>query len=170
MDMNVSLLLREPIGSMRDYDIDEVIDITGEGKNENRIRGTCNFLRTQRSILVKCNLNTELELPCSRCAGNYFQPVKIKFTEEFYPSIDAESGVMLPPPEEASSFTIDAQHILDLTEAVRQYFLLAVPMKPLCKKDCAGLCPTCGKNLNQGKCDCPPADIDPRWARLADLK
>jgi uncharacterized protein len=170
MDMNVSLLLREPIGSTRGYDIDEVIDITGEGKNENRIKGTCNFLRTQRSILVNCDLRAELEQTCSRCASNYLQPLKIEFTEEFYPSIDAESGVMLPPPEEASSFTIDGQHILDLTEAVRQYFLLAVPMKALCKKTCAGLCATCGKNLNQGKCGCPPSDIDPRWARLADLK
>jgi uncharacterized protein len=170
MDMNVSLLLREPIGSTRDYDIDEVIDITGEGKNQNRIKGHCNMLRTQRSILVKCNLNTELELSCSRCASNYLQPLKIKFSEEFYPSVDAESGVVLPPPEEASSFTIDEQHILDLTEAVRQYFILAVPMKALCKKDCAGLCATCGKNLNLGKCDCPRTDIDPRWARLADLK
>jgi uncharacterized protein len=170
MDMNVSLLLREPIGSTRDYDIDEVIDITGEGKNENRIKGRCNMLRTQRSILVKCNLNTELELSCSRCASNYLQPLKIKFSEEFYPSIDAESGIKLPPPEEASSFTIDEQHILDLTEAVRQYFLLAIPMKALCKKDCAGLCSTCGKNLNLGKCDCPPDNIDPRWAKLADLK
>ena len=43
-------------------------------------------------------------------------------------------------------------------------------MKALCKKDCAGLCPTCGKNLNQGKCDCPDDNIDPRWSKLADLK
>jgi uncharacterized protein len=170
MDMNVSQLLREPIGATRDYDIDEEIDITGEGKNNNRIKGHCNMLRTQRSILVKCNLNSDIELNCNRCTSDYQQPLKIKFTEEFFPTLDIDSGAALASPEEPSSFTIDEQHILDLTEAVRQYFLLAIPMKALCKTDCAGLCVTCGKNLNQGKCGCPDADIDPRWSRLADLK
>jgi len=169
MDMNVSQLLREPIGATRDYDIDETIDLTGEGK-QNRIKGNCHLVRTQRSILASCSLNTVMELACSRCLGRFEQPARIKFNEEFFPTLDIESGAALPPPEEASSFTIDEQHILDITEAVRQYFLLAIPMKPLCKKDCAGLCPTCGKNLNQGKCDCPAQNTDPRWAKLADLK
>ncbi len=169
MDVNVAQLLREPIGSMRDFQVDEVIDITGEGK-KNRIQGNCNMLRTQRSILVKCALNTELELFCSRCLGSFRHPVKIKFNEEFFPTIDVQSGAPVAQPEESGSFTINEQHILDLTEAVRQYALLAVPMKPLCRKDCAGLCVTCGKNLNQGKCACPPEKIDPRWSKLADFK
>jgi uncharacterized protein len=170
MDINVSQLLQEPVGSTREHDIDEDFDITGDGKNENRIKGHCTMLLTQRSILVKCNLTTELELTCNRCVSQFFQPVKIKFSEEFFPTLDIDTGAALPPPEEASSFTIDEQHILDLTEAIRQYALLAIPMKALCKKDCAGLCAKCGKNLNQGKCDCPQDDIDPRWAKLADLK
>jgi uncharacterized protein len=127
-------------------------------------------MRTQRSILVRCNLVSDIGLSCSRCLSQFRQPLKIKFNEEFFPTLDAETGEELPSPEEASSFTIDEYHTLDLTEAIRQYFLLAVPMKPLCRKECAGLCPTCGKNLNKGKCDCPPDNIDPRWARLADLK
>jgi len=170
MDMNVSQLLREPIGSTREYEIDEEIDITGEGKNQNRIKGACYLLRTQRSILVRCTLLTDIELTCSRCATTFRQPLKIKFNEEFYPTLDVDSGAPMPQPEETSSFIIDEQHTLDLTEAIRQYFLLAVPMKPLCKKDCAGLCVTCGKNLNLGDCGCPDDDIDPRWSKLADLK
>ncbi|MHB8105788.1 MAG: DUF177 domain-containing protein, partial [Dehalococcoidales bacterium] len=71
--MNVSQLLRDPIGSTRDYQIDETIDITGDGKNH-KIQGKCNLLRTQRSILVKCSLNTEVELTCSRCLGKFRQP------------------------------------------------------------------------------------------------
>lgn len=169
MDMNVSQLLRDPIGSTRNYHVDEVVDITGDGNNH-KIQGDCRLLRTQRSILVKCAVKTEAELTCSRCLGNFRQPLKIKFEEEFLPTLDAQSGMPLPAPEESSAFTIDEQHILDLTEALRQYFLLAVPMKALCKKDCAGLCPTCGKNLNQGKCDCPDEDTDPRWSKLAELK
>jgi uncharacterized protein len=169
MDMNVSQLLRDPIGSTRDYHIDELVDITGDGNNR-KIQGDCHMLRTQRSILVKCVLYTDVELNCSRCLCRFRQPLKIKFEEEFLPTLDVENGTPLPPPEDAAIFTIDEQHTLDLTEAVRQYYLLAVPMKPLCKKECAGLCPTCGKNLNQGKCDCPADDTDPRWPKLAELQ
>ncbi len=169
MEMNVSQLLRDPIGSTRDFQIDDEIDIIGEGKSH-KIQGKCNLLRTQRSILVKCSLNTEVELTCSRCLRQFRHPLKIKFEEEFLPTLDILSGTPLPPPEESGAFTIDEQHNLDLTEAVRQYALLAIPMKALCKKDCAGLCPTCGKNLNEGKCKCPKDDIDPRWSKLAELK
>jgi uncharacterized protein len=169
MDMNVSQLLRDHIGSTRDFHIDSVVDIFGDG-NSHKIQGDCHMIRTQRSILVKCALNTEVDLTCSRCLGRFRYPLNIKFEEEFLPTIDAETGTTLPPPEDSGAFTIDEQHILDLTEAVRQYALLAIPMKALCKKDCAGLCPTCGKNLNLGKCDCPGPGDDPRWSKLAELK
>jgi uncharacterized protein len=95
--------------------------------------------------------------------------LKINFEEEFLPTVDATSGMPLPPPDDAGAFTIDEQHILDLTEAVRQYSLMAIPIKALCREDCAGLCQTCGKNLNEGTCDCAAPDIDPRWAKLTKL-
>ncbi len=168
MEINVSQLLQDPIGSTRDYRIDEVADITGDGKTS-KIEGECNLLRIQRSILVKCALDTEVELTCSRCLEQFRHPLKIKFEEEFLPTVDVTSGVPLPAPEEATAFTIDEQHIIDLTEAIRQYSLMAIPMKALCSEDCAGLCPSCGKNLNEGKCDCPAQDIDPRWSKLTKL-
>jgi uncharacterized protein len=169
MDMNVSQLLRDPIGSSRDFRIDETIDIVGDGKSH-KIQGKCSLMRLQTSILVKCALNTEVELTCSRCLTKFRQPLKIKFEEEFLPTIDILSGAPMPPPEDSGAFTIDEQHILDLTDAVRQYALLNIPIKALCKKDCVGLCPTCGKNLNEGKCRCPKDKIDPRWSKLAELK
>jgi uncharacterized protein len=169
MEMNVSQLLRDPIGSTRDYEIDETIDITGDGQNH-KIQGKCNLLRLQNSILVKCALNTAVKLTCSRCLTKFRYPLKIKFEEEFIPTIDILSGAPMPASEESGAFTIDEQHILDLTEAIRQYSLLNIPIKALCKKDCAGLCPTCGKNLNEGKCSCPKDDTDPRWSKLAELK
>ena len=89
--------------------------------------------------------------------------------EEYFPVTDAVSGVVLPLPEEPDSFTIDEYYILDLTEAVRQYALMVIPMKPLCREDCAGLCPGCGSNLNQGPCGCPPVEADPRWSVLSKM-
>ena len=168
MQINVSQLLREPIGSTRDYQINEVADISGDGKGC-QVQGKVNLLRTQRSILAKCALSTDVELTCSRCLSLFRYPLTLNFEEEYLPTVDTVSGAPLPLPEEPGAFTIDEHHILDLTEATRQYTLLAIPMKPLCRKDCAGLCPNCGRNLNQGRCDCPVQSTDPRWSELTKL-
>ena len=169
MQINVSQLLREPIGSTREHQVNEVADITGDGKGC-LVRGDCSLLRTQRSILVKCKLSNDTELTCSRCLSPFRHSLTLNFEEEYLPTVDVVSGAPLPPPEETSAFTIDEHHILDLTEAIRQYNLLAVPMKPLCQENCAGLCQNCGQNLNQGRCDCPVQDIDPRWSKLTGLR
>jgi uncharacterized protein len=168
MQINVSQLFKEPVGATRDYEIDEKADLLGDG-NKYYVRGECRLLRTNRSILTTCALETEVELTCSRCLRRFRHPLTINFEEEFFPTIDILSGAPLPPPEEASAFTIDEHHILDLGEAVRQYTVMSLPIKALCKDNCAGLCQTCGKNLNQGQCDCPTEEIDPRWSALAKI-
>ena len=66
-------------------------------------------------------------------------------------------------------FIIDEHHVLDLSEAVRQYALVVIPMKPVCREDCAGLCPGCGCNLNREQCNCPSQPADPRWLELTKL-
>jgi uncharacterized protein len=168
MQINVSQLLREPIGAVRDYQVDGIVHDIGDDKGY-LVRGECHLLRTHRSVLTKCTLNTEVELTCSRCLSQFPYQMTLNFEEEYLPTIDAVSGAPLPLPEEVSTFTIDEHHILDLTEAIRQYTLLAVPMKPLCREECAGLCQNCGKNLNQGPCDCPVQNIDQRWSKLTKL-
>jgi uncharacterized protein len=169
MQINVAQLLRESIGSVRDHEIDQVMDIIGEGVSR-PVQGRVRLMRTNRSLLVKGTLDTMVELTCSRCLGQFEHPLRLNIEEEYYPTTDVITGAPLPVPDEPGYFNIDENHILDLTEAVRQYALLAIPMKPLCKQDCAGLCPICGKNLNQGPCGCPPPERDPRWAELSRLK
>jgi uncharacterized protein len=168
MQINVSQLLKEPIGSTRNYKVSETIDVTGDG-NGRKVQGEVRLLRTQRGILVKEEPQTEIELTCSRCLSLFNYPVTLNIEEEYVPSIDVVSGVPLPAPEEPGSFTIDEHHVIDLTEARRQYTLMAIPMKPLCREDCAGLCPDCGHNLNQGACGCSPRVADPRWSELSKL-
>ncbi len=168
MQINVSQLLQESIGSMREYKFDDAADILGDGKIY-EVHGDCRLLRIRRGILVKCSLNTEAELTCSRCLSRFHHPLKIRFEEEFLPTIDITSGMPLPQTDETGAFMIDEHHILDLTEPARQYALMAIPMKPLCRADCAGLCQKCGKNLNQGNCGCPTHEIDPRWSELTRL-
>jgi len=168
MQINVSQLLKEPIGSARIYQASEIIDAAGDG-NGHGIQGKVRLVRTHRGILVKVELRTEVGLNCSRCLGSFQRPVTLSIEEEYIPTIDIVSGAPLLPPEEPSSFIIDEHHIIDLTEAIRQYSLLAIPMKPLCRENCAGLCRICGHNLNQGPCGCPPQSADPRWSELSKL-
>ena len=125
-------------------------------------------MRTDRGILAKGTLYTELETACSRCLGLFSCPLTLNIEEEYFPTIDIVTGASLPSPEEPGCFTIDEHNTLDLTETIRQYALLATPMKPLCREDCAGLCPSCGHNLNDGPCNCLPQPADPRWSELSE--
>ena len=167
IETNVAQLLKAPVGSVRAYPIDDVLEESGTSYH---IVGELTLIRSTGSILVQGRLQTQTSIICSRCAKTFTLKLPLKVQEEFFPTIDIETGVKLPPPEEPGSFTIDEHHILDLTEAIRQYIVTAIPMKPLCKKECAGLCATCGKDLNHGKCDCRQEEMDPRWAELLKLK
>jgi len=168
MRINVSQLLKEPVGSQRRYQIDEAVEIV-EGENGCPVRGEVELMRTDRSILVKGALKTGVSVICCRCLLPFSCPLTIRLEEEYFPTVDVTTGAPLTVPEESNSLTIDAQHTLDLTEAVRQSAVLAIPMKPLCRQDCAGLCPVCGCNLNLERCGCPPQPIDSRWAKLTKL-
>ncbi len=160
MQVNVAQLLKETIGSVRDYEVNGTIDVTDNAKSS-PVRGNISLTRTDRSILVKGVLGSEVELTCSRCLNPFSCPLTLSIEEEYFPTTDVISGASLPSSGEPDRFTIDEHHVLDLTEALRQCALLAIPMKPLCREDCAGLCPNCGHNLNLGPCDCPPQKAGP---------
>ncbi len=166
MQINVSQQLKAPIGSIRTYKMSDVVDISG---GNSLVRGEVRLMRTDRGILAKGTLNTEIELTCSRCLSLFSCPLTLNIEEEYLPTIDVVTGAPSPLPDEPGCFTIDERNTLDLTEAIRQYALLSTPMKPLCHKDCAGLCPSCGYNLNQAPCNCPPKPIDRRWSELSKL-
>lgn len=168
MEINVSQLLKEPIGSSRKYTIDEAFDFGGD-KRDRRVSGEVSLLRTQRGVLARGELHTELELTCSRCLSEFDYPLQINFEEEYIQTVDVSSGLPLSSSDEPGSFAIDEHHVIDLNEAIRQYALLTVPMKPLCREDCAGLCQECGHNLNQGPCGCPVRTVEPRWSKLMNL-
>ena len=164
MPINVSQQLKAPVGSIRNYDVDETIDIAG---STSRVQGKVELTRTNRNILVKGGLHAEVEVSCSRCLSFFRYPLVLNIEEEYFPITDVVSGASLPLPDEPGCFTIDEHHILDLTEAVQQYALLAIPMKPLCRQDCAGLCPNCGHNLNREPCHCLSQQSS--WSELNKL-
>ena len=166
MQANVSQHLKEPIGSTRSHQVDGAVDIGGHGRP---VEGKVTLTRTDRGILVQGALRTGIEVTCSRCLSPCLLALALTLEEEYFPTRDVLTGAPMPVPGESGCFTIDEHHILDLTEAIRQYAVLATPMKPLCKDDCAGLCPACGHNLNLGPCECPRQRTDPRWEALRKL-
>ncbi|MBI2288242.1 MAG: DUF177 domain-containing protein [Chloroflexi bacterium] len=166
VQINVAQQLKSPIGSTQTHGVNAVVDITIDNS---LVYGEVRLIRTNRGILVRGTLHTDIELTCSRCLSLFSCPLTINIEEEFFPTIDAVTGTTLPLPDEPDCFTIDEHNILDLTEAIRQYALMAIPMKPLCRNDCAGLCPGCGRNLNQMTCNCPPQVVNSRWSKLTQL-
>ena len=168
MEINVSQQLKANIGSEREFAINELADVLDLGVST-LVEGTVKLTRTNRGILVQGTLKSKVPVECSRCLKVFDYPLTINIEEEYFPVIDVNSGTALEIPDDPASFTIDEHHILDLSEAIRQNALLAIPMKPLCRKDCSGLCQECGQDLNEGQCDCEKQKIDPRWSKLAKL-
>ena len=165
MQINVSQQLKSSIGSVRNYRINETVDIAGDGRDV-IIDGNIRLTRTDRSILAQGTLHVGIETTCSRCLDPFTCRQTLNIEEEYLPTTDISGGARQHSVDEPGYFTIGEYHTLDLTEAIRQYSLLATPMKPLCQKQCAGLCPYCGHNLNQGPCNCSPRQEDHRWSGL----
>ncbi len=172
MQYNVAQLLKEPTGSTRSYQLDETF--TGAERVVDRAQGLAHLLRTHQGILVTATMDIQMTLACSRCLREYTRASTIAVEEELFPTVDINTGRNLPPPANAEeALWIDSDHILDLTEALRQCVLASAPMKPLCRDDCRGLCQVCGTNLNQGKCNCITVQPNPdgkAWSRFSILR
>jgi uncharacterized protein len=84
--------------------------------------------------------------------------------------VDTQSGrsVFLPGEPECRR-VIDSRHVLDLTEVIREYAVTDLPMKPLCRPGCLGLCQICGAEQNMNRCNCNASSGDSRWGALAGL-
>ena len=133
--VNVAQLLKEPIGSSRTRDISGVMEEEVEGF----VQGKANIIHTNRGVLVQCKLTVKAELVCSRCLDRFLCPVSFAAEEEFLSTLDASGNMILSPAEQSEEFTIDSKNIVDLSELIRQYTLLSLPMKPLCRPNCSGM-------------------------------
>ena len=159
MHFNLAQLLKEPIGSTRDYEVAD--SFAGPENGTDRAQGWVRVIRTHQGVLVRAELETLVNLTCGRCIGQFELRSDLIMEEESFPTIDPATGRKTEPPDEAEGVIhLDAQHILDMAEVVRQYVLTQAPIKPLCREDCPGLCPGCGSNLNKEKCKCNAASAD----------
>jgi len=113
---------------------------------------------------------TRLQLQCSRCLDDIELPVEVGFELRYVPQTENKADE--PDREIAEDDLTTAfyrEGALDVIEMLREQFVLALPMKPLCAQACRGLCAACGENLNRTECACTPVWEDPRLAPLKGL-
>ena len=131
-----------------------------------------------RKVRLVGRVGATLECECSRCLEPFQVPVDAAFDVMFLP---AESNVAGPPSrgevddeqevrEDDLGVSFYKDETLDFGELMREQFFLALPMKPLCRADCQGLCPVCGINRNRDTCSCRSEWVDPRMEALRNLR
>ena len=169
---NVAQLLQDTVGVSRHVDV--LADLARLAPelavpgHELALAGGVRLMRTNRGILVTGSIAAEAILECDRCLESVPFDLSFEFEELYQPTVDMASGRFVMPEEEDEALWINEHHVLDLSEVLRQDLLVAIPMTVLCRDDCRGLCTTCGRNLNEGPCECPQ-EPDPRWSALKDL-
>jgi len=107
-------------------------------------------------------------MACSRCLQNVSMAVAGEMNLVFRPQPDQPGDEVRLGEDELEVSFYQAGEI-DLGEVLLGELSLALPMAPLCRPDCPGLCPECGRLLQEGPCQCQGKPTDPRWAKLAKL-
>jgi len=129
---------------------------------EQGIEGDLRIESVIEGVLVTGRVQGEAVMQCARCLNEFRQDVTLRVCELF-------AGPGHEASDDVDVYQVEGMEI-DLEPMVRDAVTLALPLNPLCRKDCKGLCGTCGTDLNQGACDCKDDDFDPRWAALSDLR
>ena len=101
---------------------------------------------------------------CARCARDVEGDFEISFERTVVPE-----GMVEDAEEKEEDFVVVKNGMLDIDEQLVEVLLLDFPTRVLCKEDCKGLCQKCGKDLNEGPCDCPTGEINPAFAKLLQM-
>ena len=158
--INVGFIIHEEVGYNHDFPFAMERLLLGEDFELQDFSGLVNVGKTPQGLIVQADFEGRTGLGCVRCLTDFMKSMKWSFTElyAFDKRSVTDSGLILP--EDA--------HI-DLAELIREYGLLEIPISPLCKPDCRGLCLECGQNLNEKDCGHRPAREDSPFAQLKDL-
>ncbi len=122
-------------------------------------------------VLAEGDARTEARGECSRCLEEVQLALAGHFEALYVPQEGPYAKRVHSPDVEWGDQRVNfySEFTIDLSEEIRNCLLLELPMKPLCRPDCAGLCPKCGANLNAGPCSCKPDAPDSPWSALRDL-
>jgi uncharacterized protein len=172
---NVAQLLKASTGETRTFDFDELPEGLGpDVVLAAPLRGHARLMRTLGGILVQGDFDAQVRVECARCLGDTILPIHGEIEEEAQPSVDLRSGDWIPEQQgDEETLRIDDRHILELDDIIRQEIVASLPLQPLCRADCNGLCEVCGANLNETACGHPQRvaveEAEPPLGRLGEL-
>jgi uncharacterized protein len=178
MFLDVKELELRPLDFEEEFQPD-VIDLGGETRLRGRLKASGHAEVVEehhgkhqviKDIRLRGRLSAGLELQCARCLESVPQDVKRDFELLYRPlGVDAGRDELSVTDAEAEIGYYQGEGLL-LEDVLREQVLLALPLKVTCREECKGLCPQCGKNLNQEQCSCSTEMEDPRWAALKDVR
>jgi uncharacterized protein len=141
--INIGFIIHQSIGYSRDFPFESPFIHLKPDLDLQNLIGTVRVTRTAQGLLVQGKLHAVASAECVRCLADFVQPLEIDFTElyAFTSNSVTESGLYVPE-----------NGLLDLAPLIRDEMYLAIPISPVCKPDCKGLCPICGENQNETTC------------------
>jgi uncharacterized protein len=174
VDINIAPLLKQPLGTRLDLEVAESpIDPHGDNKglldaSIVDIDAKLHATHTNPGPFFEGAADAHVAATCARCLKPIDAPVHADFAEQYYTTIPVDTGVaVMAAPVDAK--TIGSDFRVDLTDLLREELLLATPLAPLCRDDCAGLCPVCGEDRNE-RPHAHDEAVDARWSALQVLK
>jgi uncharacterized protein len=158
--LNVGFILHEEVGYNHEFVFDLPTIRMADDLELRNFSGRVNIGRTAQGLVLTGAFMAETEIACVRCLRAYDQSLTWTLTEHYATSEKAagDSGLLVPE---------DAR--IDLRPLMREYALLEVPIQPLCRADCKGLCPICGEDLNHRDCGHRPGAGDSPFSVLEEF-
>jgi uncharacterized protein len=178
MFLNIKDLQLHPIEFVEEF-LPDVIELGGELRQRTPLTtsGRAELVEEHhgkhkviQDIRLRGRLATTIEMACARCLEPVTHDVRRDFELLYRPlGTDAGRDELSVTDAEAEIGYYEGEGVL-LEDVLREQVLLALPLKVTCREDCKGLCPHCGKNLNEAQCSCEVPMEDPRWQALKDIR
>ena len=158
--MNVGFILHQGVGTSRDVEFDLPAIEVSDDVELAFLRGVLKLTRISQGLYLEGQLDAQIGLECDRCLTDIQHPLQVEPKE-----------LLRFPPQPGGDpvLSVPETRIVDLRPLLREHFVLGMPMHPLCRPDCKGLCPVCGVNRNESVCEHPEAEVDSRLAVLKSL-
>ncbi len=147
----------------------EIAESLTDGYLISPVEASLDLNRTGNQILVTGNVEVKAILECARCLEGF--EVLLSSPVDILCLLGGLEATAEQIATWDSIIEVPTRHgYIDFTDEIRSMLLVLIPIKPLCKPDCKGLCPICGTNLNKATCNCSKERFDPRWEALKRLK
>jgi uncharacterized protein len=142
--LNIGFVIYQTVGYFRDFPLESPAIYLLPDLELTNVMGTARVTRTAQGLLVQVKMRAFTPAECVRCLSEFSQPLDIDFADlyAFNANSITESGLMVPESGK-----------INLEPIIREEMLLAMPINPLCRVDCLGLCTICGENLNESTCE-----------------